>query len=510
MINGQDRPKGEKMKLKELLAGIDYKISAGQVPQEIAGIAYDSRRVKKGFLFVCIPGFKTDGHLFARQAVANGAVAVLAEREIELSPECCLLLTDNCRKALAVIASNFYSQPSRDMYLIGVTGTNGKTTTTHLIKSILEEKGERTGILGTLYASVGEVKMEMARTTPESLEIEEFLSLCRKEKAASAVMEVSSHALHLNRVDRLNFSAAIFTNLTQDHLDYHKTMEEYLKAKCRLFSMLTPAEDHFCIINNDDPHAQAFIQASTARVFTYGIHNDADIKAVNVRMNSQETRFTVQYQDKEFAVGLNLVGEFNVYNALAAISFALARQIEIPVIQKALAHIEGVPGRFEKVDAGQNFTVIVDYAHTPDGLENILKTGRKITANRLITVVGCGGDRDRGKRPLMGSIAARYSDFCIITSDNPRSEEPESIIDDIIEGITAISAHNYMRITDRRQAIYHAVSMAQEGDLIIIAGKGHETYQIVKDRVLPFDDRQVAREALQAAGKGGRGHGNQC
>lgn len=493
------------MKLDQVLAGIDYKISGGQVPQDIAGIAYDSRRVKKGFLFICIPGSKTDGHLFAKQAIANGATAILAEREIEVSGNCCLLLTDNCRKAMPVIAGNFYLNPSYDMYIIGVTGTNGKTTTTHLIKSILEENGQKTGILGTLYASIGDVKKEMGRTTPESLEIEEFLSFCRKEKAENVVMEVSSHALHLNRVDKLNFSTAVFTNLTQDHLDYHQSMEEYQKVKCQLFSMLTPAEDHFCIINNDDPHADAFIKAASSRVLTYGIHKNADIRVVNVQMNSQETRFTVQYQDKEFAVRFNLVGEFNVYNALAAISFALAREIEISVIQKALAQIKGVPGRFERVDDGQNFTVIVDYAHTPDGLENILKTGRKITANRLITVVGCGGDRDRSKRPLMGSIASRYSDFCIITSDNPRSEEPESIIDDIIQGITAIPADNFTCIADRRQAINYAVSIAQEGDLIIIAGKGHETYQIVKDKILEFDDREVAREAL----KGGHNNGNQ-
>lgn len=485
------------MRLINLLEGIEHKLLKGPMDTEIHGIAYDSRQVKNGDLFVCISGFKSDGHWFAEQAIAGGAVAVLAEREIDLNENVSLLVCPDTRQAMARLASNFYQQPSRALRVIGVTGTNGKTSTTHLIQAILEEAGKKTGILGTLYARIGNYVKELGHTTPEALEIEDFISYCVKQKAEYVVMEVSSHALDLHRVDFISFNAAVFTNLTQDHLDYHHNMENYRDAKAKLFALAAEDNESFCIINADDPYGEYFKNLSLSSCYTYGMKNDADVRASDLSIDLKGSSFSLHHQKQSLNINIKLVGLFSVYNVLAAIALGLAQGISLNTIKSALEKIEGVAGRFEKVECGQDFTVIVDYAHTPDGLENILQTARQIAKHRLISVFGCGGDRDRGKRPLMGEIAARYSDFCIVTSDNPRSEEPEAIIAEIVPGLDKVEGSRYAIITDRREAIHHAIQLAKSGDLLIIAGKGHETYQLVKDRVLEFDDRKVAAEYLQ-------------
>ena len=485
------------MELGKVMQGIDYKLIAGKLDQDIKGISYDSRRVKPGELFVCIPGFKTDGHEFADQALSKGAAALLVAREMDFSTEAALLVTPDCRKAIPIAASNFYNNPSHYIKVIGVTGTNGKTTTTHLIKAILEEQGAGVGIMGTLYARMGAAEKTLSNTTPESVDIEDFLSLVQKEKGNHMVMEVSSHALDMGRVDKIRFHTAVFTNLTQDHLDYHQTMDKYKEAKLKLFNNLIREEGYFAVINADDRAADDFMKASGPNYYTYGITEEADVKAINLRFSLRGSQFTVLYRKVSFDINMKLIGRFSVYNALAAITYALGEGVEPAIIKDALEKVEGVAGRFEQVDCGQDFTVIIDYAHTPDGLENILRTGKEILENRLITVFGCGGDRDKTKRPLMGKIAALYSDFCIVTSDNPRSEDPEAIIDDIIPGLMEVEKSHYAKIVDRREAIHQAICLAKKGDLVIIAGKGHETYQLIKDQVLEFDDRKVAAEFLR-------------
>ncbi|MDD2585291.1 MAG: UDP-N-acetylmuramoyl-L-alanyl-D-glutamate--2,6-diaminopimelate ligase [Syntrophomonadaceae bacterium] len=484
------------MELKQLLKNVDFRLVAGDLDRDITGVFYDSRQVIPGALFICISGFKTDGHLYINQAIDKGAIAVMVEKEVSLPEGIACLLAKNTRMELPILAANFYAEPSKDLRLIGVTGTNGKTTTTHLIKAILEENHKKVGIMGTLYARIDDTKKELGHTTPEAPEIEEFISLSRKKSAEYIVMEVSSHALALNRVDKIHFNVAIFTNLTQDHLDLHENMENYKEAKARLFSMLPDETGNFSIINVDDPYAKYFINAA-GNHYTYGIKQQADVQASDLNISLKGSQFRVNYNNDSFNISMELIGLFSVYNALAAIAFALEEGISPEVIKSALEKVEGVPGRFEEVKGEHDFTVIVDYAHTPDGLENILRTGRQITENRLITVFGCGGDRDRTKRPLMGEMAAQYSDFSIVTSDNPRSEEPERIIADIIPGMDKIENSRYAIIVDRREAIRHAIYLAKKGDLVIIAGKGHETYQLVKDKVLHFDDREVAREFLK-------------
>ncbi len=488
------------MKLSHLLKDINFDLLHGNLDLEIEGIAYDSRKVESNFLFISIKGFKTDGHNYIQEAINNGATAILVQDKGIGLPQTTLIRVPDTRKVMAKIAANFYKHPSLNLNLIGVTGTNGKTTISHLIKAILEEAGQKVGILGTLYAKVGEIEKIIPHTTPEAPEIEEFLSLALKEKADHVVMEVSSHALDLSRVDCLKFNSVVYSNLSQEHLDYHKDMEAYKNAKLKLFSRLGQEKDSFGIVNIDDANANSFIAASEGKSITYAINKAADVRATEVVTGYTGTSFTVSYNNKSFPIRLKMLGVFNVYNALAAIAFAIKQGIEISLIQKALAKFSGVSGRFELVNVNKNFQVIVDYAHTPDGLENILKTASEITKNRLITVFGCGGDRDRTKRPLMGQIAASYSDFCVVTSDNPRTEDPQAIIDDIIPGLNMVEGSRYAIVIDRREAIKHTLFIAKEGDVIIIAGKGHETYQIIGDKTIDFDDRQVVREVLRELG----------
>ncbi|MGE5395931.1 MAG: UDP-N-acetylmuramoyl-L-alanyl-D-glutamate--2,6-diaminopimelate ligase [Chitinophagales bacterium] len=485
------------MLLGDLLKGLEYQVIQGSTGVDITGIEYDSRQVQAGSAFVCIPGFKTDGHIYAPQAVANGARAIIVERAIEAPAECALIKVENARVILPTLAARFNGYPSRELRVIGVTGTNGKTTTTHLIRAILEEAGHRVGLIGTLYSSWNGKQESIAHTTPESVELEKFMRKVRDEGGEYVVMEVSSHALELDRAKEINFEVGIFTNLTRDHLDLHQTMENYRAAKEKLFKVLHQDKKSFAIINADDDYAEFFITASNAEVVTYGTGKTAEVRAADAIITAKGSSFQVVYPYGKMAVNLKLAGMFSIYNALAAVAFAVREGIEAEIITRALEKVEGVPGRFESVDEGQDYSVIVDYAHTPDGLENILKTGRQIARRRVITVFGCGGDRDRTKRPIMGKIAAELSDFALVTSDNPRSEDPLAIIDEILVGVRTVPEVHYAVVPDRKEAIHHAIQLAGKDDLVIIAGKGHEDYQIIKDKIIHFDDREIARDCIR-------------
>ncbi|GAA3403941.1 UDP-N-acetylmuramoyl-L-alanyl-D-glutamate--2,6-diaminopimelate ligase [Paenibacillus hodogayensis] len=473
----------------------------------IAGVQTDSRKVRPGDLFICIPGLVSDGHDFAAKAAAAGAAALVVERDVPVAlPK---LFVRDARYAMAVIACSFYRYPSRELKLIGVTGTNGKTTTSMLIEHILRDRQFNTGLMGTISMKIGDRWFEAERTTQEAADLQMNLRNMRDAGAEFAVMEVSSHALELGRVKGCRFRTAVFTNLTQDHLDFHHTMDRYKAAKGLLFSRLgnefaeDPDEAAFAVLNADDDASADYARLTGAQVIRYGLGADADVRAADIRLSPQGTRFTVSAFGEEAEVNMQLVGKFNIYNALAAIAAVRVERIPLADIADSLGRVNVVPGRMEAVGGADDFLVIVDYAHTPDGLENALSTIREFCAGRLITVFGCGGDRDRSKRPLMGAIAARYSDYCIVTSDNPRSERPEAILAEIEPGLVrqGIGPDRYELVADRREAIHKAVEMASPDDVILIAGKGHEPIQIVGGVQFHFDDRLVAQEALRGRSK---------
>lgn len=441
--------------------------------------------------------------MFINDALNRGAVAVIVEQEVFLPPGVTWIRVCDSRKALAQLAACFYGYPSSKLRLIAVTGTNGKTTTTYLVKAVLEAAGRATGLLGTIGNRLGDRFLKAERTTPESLDLQFILHELVTLKARAAVMEVSSHALALHRVEGTEFDGAVFTNLTQDHLDFHRGMEDYFSSKGRLFTNLAKGVKQggkYAVINGDDPYGIRMVHLTPVPVITYGCSSACQVRARNISLMPTGAACQVIWPEGAIDLKLRLTGMFNIYNALAAFAVALQEGINPVTAADALSQVSGVPGRFEQVHQGQPFAVIVDYAHTPDGLENILQAARQVTAGRLLVVFGCGGDRDRSKRPLMGQVAARLSDYSIITSDNPRSEEPEAIINDIIPGVEKISGAPYRNIVDRCLAISTALTLARPGDTVVIAGKGHETYQIIKDKTLPFDDRQVAREELAALG----------
>lgn len=490
------------MYLREVLEAVKVRAAAGDPAVLVKGIAYDSRQVEPGFLFVAVEGFKTDGHEYINEAIKRGASAVVMQREISVPAGTARVLTDNSRLALALISARFFGNPSAKMKMIGITGTNGKTTTSNLVAAVLGASGLKCGLIGTIHNRIGDKILPVKHTTPESLDLQRLLAGMVDEGAAACVMEVSSHALALHRVDGCEFDTAVFTNFTQDHLDFHENMEDYLSAKLKLFNSLSAAggvkELKCAVINADDDRAADFIRASGGTVYTYGINSPADARAENIMVKAGGVNFTVRGKWGRCPLELKITGLFNVYNALAAFTSTAAMGIPVEVIKGALENIRGVPGRFEHVDSGQDFSVIVDYAHTPDGLENILKTARQLTRARLITVFGCGGDRDRKKRPLMGMIAAGYSDFTIVTSDNPRTEDPLKIIGEVEAGVKqAADKDRYTVVPDRREAIRAAVGMARRDDVIVIAGKGHEDYQIIGSEKFPFDDRLEAAAALE-------------
>lgn len=479
------------MKLKQLLTGISYEVQQGSDEIELSDFQYDSRKIEKDSLFVAITGFQTDGHKYIPMAVEKGAAAVLCEHPVEGVPNgVTVVLTPNNRQALAVLSANFYGHPSDEMRTVGVTGTNGKTSTTYLMKSILDRQGSKVGIIGTIENRIGDKVLHAERTTPESKELQALLRQMQQEQVTDVVMEVSSHSLDLHRVDGISFDVAIFTNLTQDHLDYHKTMENYRAAKGLLFRRAKKS-----VINLDDA-ASAYMQAqSQGEVLTFGVDTPADLMASRIDITAEGTAFRLQWQGKEYPVRLHTPGRFSVYNALGAAGACLLLGIPVEEIIAGLEENPGVSGRFQTVRSRKGYQAVVDYAHTPDGLENVLRTANEFVKGKLIAVFGCGGDRDRTKRPIMGEIGGRLAGYCILTSDNPRTEDPMAILRDVEAGICKTDCP-YELIADRREAIRRAVALAEAGDVILIAGKGHETYQIFPEGTIHFDDMEEVRKAF--------------
>ena len=453
----------------------------------VAGITCDSRKVQPGWVFVCICGTSSDGHAFAKQALEAGAAAVVVQRDLGLAQQ---IQVESTRHAWAIMCANWFGRPSRRLHLIGITGTNGKTTVSYMLKSILEFCGYKTGLVGTIQNMIGQRVLPSGHTTPDPYDLQSMFSLMVAEGCTHAVMEVSSHALDQGRVDGCRFDAAVFTNLTQDHLDYHGTMENYLAAKKRLFTMCDRG-----ILNLDDPAAQQIKEGIDCPWTTYSVGRDeADYTARNIHKRPDGVDFELVGTGEIDRVRLSIPGDFSVYNAIAAAACGLAIGLPFEKVVAALSACRGVKGRAEIVPTGRDFTVIIDYAHTPDGLENICRTLKECAAGRLVVLFGCGGDRDKTKRPKMGAIAAKYADFCVVTSDNPRTEDPAAIINDILAGMPAGAA--YTVVENRVEAIHWAIDHARPGDTILLAGKGHETYQVLKDGLIHLDEREVIADAL--------------
>jgi UDP-N-acetylmuramoyl-L-alanyl-D-glutamate--2,6-diaminopimelate ligase len=485
------------MMLGELVAGVGSMNGAGS-DVEIAGLAYDSRAVRSGTLFFCVPGFRSDGHDFAAQAVADGAVALVVERPLGAGvPE---VLVPSVRAAMGPIASRFHGDPSASLRVVGITGTNGKTTTAFLVRALLQAAGEQTGLLGTVTSIVGGAEHAVERTTPEALDLQASLRAMLEGGDRACAMEVSSHALELERAGGIRFAAAVFTNLTQDHLDFHPSMEDYFLAKRLLFLPGEGPSPGVSVVNVGDPYGRRLAQEiEDAR--TFALDAPADYSATDLRCDATGCSFALHTPAGAHEVTLPMPGRFNVANAVGALAAVHALDFDLDTLLDALQRSVRVPGRFEPVDAGQDFAVLVDYAHTPDSLENVLRSARDIARGRVISVFGAGGDRDRGKRPLMGGISARFADITLVTSDNPRSEEPAEIVAEIVSGVPsgALSDGTVHVEVDRRAAIEQALSLAMPDDVVVIAGKGHEQGQEFADgRKQPFDDVTVARELLSA------------
>ena len=508
MERGADQPSeggGAPVRLAALVRGVDVKTPPAQGDCAISGIAYDSRKVIPGSLFVAIPGEKTDGNNFVGEAIARGAVAVASEqpRPPMFPAQAVWLEVLRARKALAILAANFFGRPAETLKLVGVTGTNGKTTISYLVDSILGAAGRQAGLFGTIVHRIGpgQGQIEATRTTPESLDLQSFLAGVVRAGGTHAVLEASSHALAMDRLWGCPFAVAVFSNLTRDHLDYHKTLDDYFAAKRRLFEGAGAPPPAAAVINTDDPYGKQLVGLA-ARTLTYGLENGADIKTRKPSLSMGGIEFTAETPAGRIEVRSRLVGRFNVYNVLAAIGAAVALEVPGEAISEGIARLQSVPGRFERIDAGQPFSVIVDYAHTDDALRNLLSTARALNpAGRIITLFGCGGDRDRSKRPLMGEAAGRASNIVVLTSDNPRSEDPLLIINDAIVGVQRTDAKCLVE-ADRERAIEMALDQARPGDIVLLAGKGHETYQILRDQTIAFDDRVVARRVLRRLGYG--------
>ena len=486
------------MQLKTLLAAIPVREIIGPSDRAVESIAYDSRRVQRNGLFVAMRGEKSDGHDFIGQAIEKGASVIVAERE-EKHPRATCVVVENTRPALADLAAEFYGFPAQKLKLAAVTGTNGKTTTTFLIKHICEKAGLRCGLLGTVRYEIGERVLPAARTTPESLDLQELLAQIANAGCRAAAMEASSHALAQERTRGIEWNVAVFTNLTQDHLDFHGTMENYFAAKARLFEQLSQQEKKqkpVAIVNIDDRYGEQLLRKidKNISVVTFGMGARADFRASNYRMEFGGTSYQLDARGKSYLVRVPLIGRFNVANSMAALAAANALGIGLRDAVLSLAKSPQVPGRLEMVPAKRQFQVFVDYAHTPDALLNVLKTLRELQPRRLIVVFGCGGDRDKQKRPLMGEVVDRNADHAIITSDNPRKENPDAIIAEVEKGFCS---NHFEKIVDRAQAIARAIELAQPRDIVLIAGKGHENYQEFADHTVPFEDIQVARRALE-------------
>jgi len=485
-----------------LLDALADKRVLGQLPAEIRGVAYDSRKVAPGEIFVAIPGLRQDGRRYVEDALARGATAVVLEgADLLEGRSVARVLVGSARAALARLAGAYFGHPSGSLTVIGITGTNGKTTTSYLVDGLLAAQGRRTGLIGTVQYRIGALSIPAGQTTPEALETQQLLRRMVDEGVTGVAMEVSSHALALSRVEGIDFDVAVFTNLTQDHLDFHVTMDAYRDAKRHLFVLLAAGHKptRTAVVNADDASGLAMVADLPLHTLTYGVRGRADVRPTSWSSGAEGIRMNVRTPAGHLDIASPLVGEHNVENLLAATGVGIALGMEPALIARALGSVGSVPGRFERVEAGQPFLVVVDYAHTPDALERTLETARKLRGpgGRLAVVFGCGGDRDRGKRPLMGGIAARLADRVWVTSDNPRSEPPEAIIADIVAGIPGgIALDRHETIPDRKAAIQRALIWAGAGDVVVIAGKGHETYQIIGSDVLPFDDRAQARAAL--------------
>src|SRR5881628_3538814 len=486
------------MQLKTLLSATPIRQIIGPVDRPVENISYDSRRVQRNTLFVALRGEKTDGHQFIAQAINKGASVIVAERD-EKDPRVTCLVVEDTRAALADFSATFYGHPARKLKLAAVTGTNGKTTTTFLIKHICENAGSRCGLIGTVRYEIGERILPAIRTTPESLDLQELLAQIVSAGCRAAAMEVSSHALAQNRTRGLEWNVAVFTNLTQDHLDFHGTMESYFDSKAKLFAQLGSQREKpkpVAIVNIDDRYGEQMLNKIDKRVgvVTYGMSARADFRASNYRVEFSGTSYQLDARGKSYLVRVPLIGRFNVANSIAAMAAANALGISLRNAVLSLGKSPQVPGRLELVPAKRQFQVFVDYAHTPDALRNVLKTLRELQPHRLIIVFGCGGDRDRQKRPLMAEMADRLADYSIITSDNPRKEDPRAIIAETEKGFRS---NRYGKIVDRTQAIDRAVALARPRDIVLIAGKGHETYQEFGDYTIPLNDIQVARRAIE-------------
>src|SRR6266576_1963351 len=486
------------MQLKTLLSATAVRQVIGTLDRTVENIAYDSRRVQRNGMFVALRGEKSDGHEFIGQAIEKGASVIVAERE-EQNPRATCLVVENTRAALADFSASFYGHPARKLKLAAVTGTNGKTTTTFLIKHICENAGLRCGLIGTVRYEIGERVLPAIRTTPESLDLQELLAQIANAGCKAAAMEVSSHALAQGRTRGLEWDVAVFTNLTQDHLDFHGTMENYFASKVKLFTQLPQQQKKrkpVVVVNIDDRYGEQLLSKIDKKisVVTYGMGARDDFRASNYRMEFGGTSFQLDARGKSYLVRVPLIGRFNVANSLAAVAGANALGLNLRDAILSLGRSPQVPGRLEAVPAKRQFQVFVDYAHTPDALLNVLKTARELSPRKLIVVFGCGGDRDKQKRPLMARVADDNADVSIITSDNPRKEDADAIIADAEKGFRS---DRYEKITDRTQAIARAVELAQPRDIIIIAGKGHEAYQEFADHTIPFDDIQIARRALE-------------
>ncbi len=494
------------MKLDTLLEGVEPLVVSNSVNPDIMSICDDSRDVKPGSLFVAIKGLQSDGNRFLADAVSGGALSVASDEPLDGFggdfPDVAAVQVRDSRQALGILARNFYRDPSSMLTMYGITGTNGKTTVGYLVKAILETAGHKSGLLGTVGYEIGDQRLAASHTTPSAAVLQRLLIRMVQQGVSEAVIEVTSHALALSRTSGCLFDTVVFTNLTRDHLDFHENMETYFNAKLRLFSskMLKPSTNASAvraIINLDDSYGHRVWEACDVSAWGYAINSHADIRAADIVMTFEGTSFFVQTPMGSFPVRTMLLGRHNVYNILAAIGVGLSRGCSIEMLQQSIASLRCVPGRFEKIDEGQEYGVVVDYAHTDDALEKLLDAARYLAVGRVITVFGCGGDRDKGKRSAMGKTAASFSDHVIVTSDNPRSEDPDQIIRDVVGGISSSDASPHLEvIPDRKEAILAAVRSAHPGDLVIIAGKGHEDYQILGGHRVHFDDRIVAREAI--------------
>lgn len=480
------------MRLKELLKSVEHRIPDSDVGDiEIEGVACDSRAVRRGHLFIAVAGTKLDGHRFVREAIERGAVAVVVEKDVSLDDGIAKICVKDTRGALAKIADEFYGTPSEKIRCVGITGTNGKTTISYLIDSIISAAGHKAGIIGTINYRIGERVIPSTNTTPGPIELRNFMNEMVRNSIDYAVMEVSSHALDQRRVEGIKFTVAVFTNLSGEHLDYHRTLGEYFNAKAKLFEGL--GKDSCALVNLDDEWGRKLLGRSKGKIMTYGVKSDAQFRASEIDLSLNGAKFAVDSPRGRLDISTRLIGLHNIYNIVASIAAGVCLEFSLDSIKRGIENLVSVSGRLEPIDCGQPFRLFIDYAHTDDALYNVLCALKPMISKRIIVVFGCGGQRDRAKRPRMGSVASELADFVIVTSDNPRSEEPEAIAKEVVTGI---KTKDYQVILDRQEAIKEALSKAKEGDCVLIAGKGHETHQILKNTTVAMDDREIARKIL--------------